>query len=846
MSESTISRAECENRTQNIHDLSLQLHLDLHRAAEGDDFFPVHATWKFSSEASSTHLDYLGKLSELWINGQRQDPHAAHSEGRIHLEDLRVGQVNEIEIQGLSRYSRTGQGLHRFHDGDDTYLYSHCEPSDARRIFPCFEQPDLKARVSLSISAPTTWRVFANANPLRQEDLDRGRRRTYFDSTPPLSSYLTAFAAGPYVGEQTTWHDQRSGNTIEVGVWCRHSMREHLDAEDFLTLTTGGLSWFCDLFDSAYPWQRYDSILVPEYNIGAMENPGLVTFTEKFIFRDDPTDAERAARANTVLHEMSHMWFGDYVTPQWWDDLWLKESFAEYMGSAASCATTQHTDAWVNFAGIRTAWAIEQDELSTTHPIAADIPDVDAARQNFDGITYAKGAAVLRQLVHFVGDDVFQEATRNYFRDHAYGTATFADFIHHLSEASGKDLGQWVYLWLQTTGVDQLTTTCEGSSVVIHNHGTPPRTHRLDLSVFHNYKGILQPLHRVDVELNGSETRIDTGLDSEQLEQSLLVVNDQAYSYCLAQPRAQDLALLDQSLSTIEDDLTRTVLWQQLWNLVRQGLLAPRHYVNMVSVHAWAERNATTLSTIVDNTRIAVEKYLAGEHQDKARRILARNLRDLLSEAVPGSDSQRIFLTGYISALGAVDAEDSPARLRALLDPAVLPDLARGPKLRWDIVCALRSLGVFGEAELAEEVQRDNTLNGKVRHLQATYCEPGRRKELLSRLTEPGELSNDELRAGLAAWNMPGAAAAEERTRVLGVENYLNHVSTWWETHPMEMANFIVRGLYPAEDQDGVAKVDQWLKTHPDIPRALQRALVESTDRARRAVMIQHAYPEGE
>ncbi|MCF4006538.1 aminopeptidase N [Corynebacterium uropygiale] len=838
MSESTITRQTCRERSRVVRDPHVDLALDVSRAGSGAETLSVEATWTFRSEATQTHLDYLGEVLSIQINGVERDPEACASEGIIRIDGLEPGEQARVKILGASRYSRTGQGLHRFVDGEDTYLYSHCEPSDARRIFPCFEQPDIKSRVRVSLVVPSGWKAFSLGNPEKEEELDGGRRRVTFSLTPPVSSYLTAFAAGPYVGESTTWTDPRTGVTHDVGVWCRKAMREFLDAEDFLAMTTRGLSWFCDLFDSPFPWLRYDSILVPEYNLGAMENPGLVTFAEKYIFRDQPTDAERAARANTLLHEMSHMWFGDEVTPEWWDDLWLKESFAEYMGAAASVATTAHTDAWVNFAGRRTAWAIEQDELPTTHPIAADIPDVDAARQNFDGITYAKGAAVLRQLVHFVGEDVFTDATRRYFRAHAYETATFQDYIAELSAASGRDLSEWVCLWLQTSGVDMISVEREGSCLRLRTLERPARPHRVDIGLFEVKGGVLSRRATLDVELHGEENSVDTGLPPEELAELLVLVNDHAHSYCLASLDARSLSLIDQYLSTLDDALSRTVIWQQLWNLVRRGELPPEHFVNLVSIHAWAERNATTLGTILDQAEQCVEHYTPAAQRPKARRRLATNLQSLLTDAEAGSDEQRILLGAAIRAWGAADDKDSGPTLRSYLHSEVLPGLELGPTLRWNILCALRSLGLMGEEELAEEHARDNTLTGAVRFFEATYSAPGRRAALLEKLLTPGELSNDEVRAGLAAWNRPGEAAGKERAELLGVETYLDSVEEWWAKYPMEMSTRLIAGLIPAADLEGAEAIQRWLEERPDLPGGLRRTLVESADRVRRAAEI--------
>ena len=388
-----LTRYDATFRSDSLQIDSYELELDLGEATTSPTF-PVEVGVKLTSKSEQIFLDYLGESVEsVTING---NPVPWEQKGGRIVLDVPAGLVGRpiaLHVRAHSRYSRSGQGLHRFTDPQDgnTYLYSHSEPSDARRIFPCFDQPDLKAQCTVRMTVPQGWVALSNQPETTREAGAHGDTVT-FRATPPVSTYLMAFAAGPYVAQRDTWCSPDGKREIELGVWSRASMAEHVDSE-ILEVTKQGLDFFDKNFDFPYPWTKYDSIFVPEYNLGAMENPGLVTFTEAYIFRSPATDAQHAHRANTILHEMSHMWFGDLVTPLWWDDLWLKESFAEFMGADASLHATRFTDAWADFAGTRKNWAYVQDQLPTTHPIKAEIPDVDAARQNFDGITYTKGAA---------------------------------------------------------------------------------------------------------------------------------------------------------------------------------------------------------------------------------------------------------------------------------------------------------------------------------------------------------------------------------------------------------------------------------------------------------------------
>ena len=441
----TLTFQEATARTAALTLHAYRVHLDVTHAPSDAATFIARTEVDLTTREAETFLDYLGEdVTAVSIDGEEQPVDFDGS--RVHLTGLPTDTRITVSVEGRSLYSRTGQGLHRFTDTADgnTYLYSHLEPSDARCIFPCFDQPDLKAPFEFTVTAPGEWTVLSNQPPAEQpavaHDSAADTQTVRFQPTPLLSTYLTAVAAGPYIAKHRTWRAPNDPErTIELTALARTSMADYLD-DEILEITAQGLDYFDEHFGYPYPWGKYDSIFVPEYNLGAMENPGLVTFTENYLFRSQATRAQHAGRTNTILHEMSHMWFGDLVTPHWWDDLWLKESFAEFMGADSSAHATAYTEAWTNFAAQRKNWAYLQDQLPTTHPIKAEIPDVDAARQNFDGITYAKGAAVLKQLVHFVGRDNFYAGARDYFQAHAFATATFDDLLDALRHHTDRDV----------------------------------------------------------------------------------------------------------------------------------------------------------------------------------------------------------------------------------------------------------------------------------------------------------------------------------------------------------------------------------------------------------------------
>ncbi|WP_181272749.1 aminopeptidase N [Brevibacterium oceani] len=472
-----LTRNEAQSRTQLLKVKTYTVHIDVSNAETEDETYFSRTVVDFKARsAGSTFIDLIAdSVSLVEINGESLNPAEVFDGARVSFA-VRDGK-NTLTIEARARYSTSGEGLHRFADPADgkVYLYTQYEPTDARRVFANFDQPDLKAKFVFSVTAPAHFQVLSNREETGQEPAvatadpaahgagassaaGAAAVTHHFAPTLKQSSYITCITAGPYEGATETWTDPNTGEVVRLGAWTRASLVDHLDADDIFSVTKAGLDFFTAEFDHPYPWGKYDQIFVPEYNLGAMENPGLVTFTDSLIFRDKVTDAQYESRANVILHEMAHMWFGDLVTMKWWDDLWLKESFADYMGGLALAEATRFTDGWVTFALRRKAWAYTQDLYPTTHPIVADIPDVEAAKLNFDGITYAKGASVLKQLVAFVGREAFFAGSRLYFKRFEYGNTELADFLECLAEAApDRDIANWAGAWLGTSGVSELT-----------------------------------------------------------------------------------------------------------------------------------------------------------------------------------------------------------------------------------------------------------------------------------------------------------------------------------------------------------------------------------------------------
>ena len=835
MTTANLTHAEASARSAALRLSTYELHLDVTSAPTDADSYEVTSRITFTTTEHETFVDYLGKaVHAVRINGEEVEN--TFDGGRIYLRDLPVGEELTVEITGSSYYSRTGQGLHRMHDqaDDTTYLYSHLEPSDARRIFPCFDQPDLKASYEVHLTGPEGWQLLSNQPEVSREKTEGGEV-AHFAPTPLLSTYLTAFSAGPYVEKHSTWTAPDGSLSVELRAFARASMAEYLD-DEILQVTAQGMDFFHNNFGYPYPWGKYDSIFVPEYNLGAMENPGLVTFTEHYLFRSAATRAQHAGRTNTILHEMSHMWFGDLVTPQWWDDLWLKESFAEFMGADSSAHATEYTEAWVNFAGQRKNWAYLQDQLPTTHPIKAEIPDVDAARQNFDGITYAKGAAVLKQLVHYVGRENFYAGARDYFQEHAFAAATFEDLLKALKKHTDRDLDAWSTAWLRTWGPDTLTPELHADGDRIHELAIAveaedtTRPHRLNVALFDNS---LKKYATLDVDLEGERTILDeaSGLQAP----ALLLLNDGDHTYAKVRFDETSLKTIRARLSEVPDELSRAVIWTSLWNLTRDGEWPVRSYLDTVLNHAPAESNPTLLTTAFANVRYAIDHFVGEDVREEIRADYAERLWEVLQKAPGGSDAQLTIARAAIQAFAATPEESGTQRLRALYDGS-LDGLALDPDIRWAILRALAARDAISAEELEAEKERDNTLTGAAAYLGASHAFPSAelKREVFDLVRTPGTYSNAEVDSLLAAFNAPRSAHLTEAF----AQEYFDSLAKLWTEHPIEIANRLVRGLYPDLAMADAA-TSEFLGS--ERPRALRRVLLECQDALRRARRVRAA-----
>ncbi|MBQ7806504.1 aminopeptidase N, partial [Rhodococcus sp. (in: high G+C Gram-positive bacteria)] len=702
-----------------------------------------------------------------------------------------------------------------------TYLYTQYEPADARRVFACFEQPDLKAPFTFEVTAPDGWEVLSNQPATQTLSVD-GAQRVTFAPTLPISTYITAIAAGPYHRVASSW--SRGELTVELGALCRASLAPHLDADNVFDITRQGLDFYAEYFDYPYPFGKYDQIFVPEYNLGAMENPGLVTFTEAYVFRGSATDEQHQRRANTILHEMAHMWFGDLVTMVWWDDLWLKESFADFMGSLVSAEATRFTDAWVAFAIKRKAWAYLQDQLPTTHPIVADIVDLEAAKLNFDGITYAKGASVLKQLVAFVGRDAFFEAARRYFKAHAYGNTTLVDLLDVLTETSGRDVREWARIWLQTTGVS--TLSLDGTHLV----QTDPRPHRLAVGIYdYNESGDLVRTERVELDITESRTSVDLPPGA------LTLLNDEDLTYAKVRLDAESLSTVEASLDRVSDPLARGVIWSSLWNSVRDAQLSVFRYLDMVERFAPAETDLAILSSILTDAQYAVLHYVPKSLRPNVSAGWLETTWKAVFEAEPESGRQLAWARALSAAAAVNDARAD--EVRSILD-GTCPGpvgLALDPDLRWAVWIALSATGHASVSDFDGELSKDSTSAGRTAYVRAAASIPDAETKAAAwaSATTDGSLSNDRLDATIA-----GFRSGTDPSLIEGyAAEYFSSLGKWWSERSIEIARRLVNGLFPAAED--TSAVDSWIQANAEAPASLRRLVLERRDHLARDLRAQ-------
>ncbi|MCF6526011.1 aminopeptidase N [Streptomyces sp. JJ36] len=818
--------------------------------ADGVRTFRSTTTIRFrcAEPGAATFVDLVApEVLSATLNGRPLNPDTDFDGSRLALPGLAA--ENELTVDARCAYSRTGEGLHHFLDPEDgeAYLYTQYEPADARRVFATFEQPDLKAPFTFTVTAPAHWTVLSNAaQDGAEESLADGAAVWRFRPTQPISTYITAVVAGPY--HHVTDHYRRTlpdGGTLEIplGALCRKGLAKHFDADDVFRITKQGLDFFHDHFDFPYPFGKYDQAFVPEYNLGAMENPGCVTFREEFVFRGKVTEASYEGRANVILHEMAHMWFGDLVTMEWWDDLWLKESFADFMGALSLVESTRFRDGWITFANRRKSWAYRADQLPSTHPVTADIRDLEDAKLNFDGITYAKGASVLKQLVAYVGRDAFLEGARRYFQRHAWGNTRLEDLLSVLAETSGRDMAEWSRAWLQTAGVNALTPEARYGAdgrlaelaVVQEAPAEHPvlRPHRIAVGLYRrDGSGALTRYARAETDVRGARTVVPELAGAERPE--LILLNDEDLTYCKIRLDDGSLATLRAHLGAMTDPLARALCWSALWNLTRDALLPARDFLALVLRFAGDESDVGVLQMLHAWARSALVHYTAPGHREEAGRLLGEGALRLLRAAEPGSGHQLAWARFFAA---VADGEEELRLLEGLLAGTErIEGLEVDQELRWALLEPLAAHGRAGAPELAAELDRDDTASGKRHQVRCLAARPSAevKERAWESVVESDRLSNALVDATLAGFAQPG----QRQLTAPFAPRYFEVIEGVWKARSIEIAMSVVRGLFPAfqSDRATLDATDAWLAEHPDAPPALRRLVLEARDDLARAL----------
>ena len=839
-----LTRVEAHERSSLITVHSYKVELDL---SGTEDTFWSGTDVHFSANraGSSTFIDAItAKVHRVVLNGQELDVNKVNDGVRIQLNHLQ--EENHLRVESEAIYMNTGEGLHRFIDPADgqTYLYSQFEVPDSRRVFAVFEQPDLKATFEFVVTAPEAWKVISNQPAASVSNVGSKKNKWVFEPTPRISSYITALVAGPY-------HEVRSelvntaGRTIPLGVFCRQSMAQYLEADYMFEKTRQGFEFFETQFGVEYPFAKYDQLFVPEFNAGAMENAGAVTFTERYVFRSQPADALRERRVITVLHELAHMWFGDLVTMKWWNDLWLNESFAEYAAELAVAEATEWTNVWATFCSKEKSWAYRQDQLPSTHPIVAPINDLHDVQVNFDGITYAKGASALKQLVAFVGQEPFMRGLGQYFRKHAYQNTELNDLLVELEDASGRDLTNWSKLWLETAGVNTLapalTVDSEGTILgfAITQSAAPDyptiRPHSLRVGFYDWQDGQLVRTHQVATEIDSTLAQVPELVGLKR--PALILLNDDDLTYAKIRFDAQSWQVALASLSKVTDPLARAQIWLSIWNAARDGVVAPRKFIDAVLDHIATEDQSMLVSTMLGYLYSFTFQYTARSKRANTIDAVADKLWQLLNQAAPASDMQLQLMQYYPKFARTVNHQEN---LRGILDgKLILAGLDLGSDLRWHLLIGLASGGNLTVAQIDEELAKDNTANGLAASAaaKAASSDPVAKAESWETMLDTEEYSN----AQCASASLDFGRALTLQPLEPYVERYFADAQKIWETKTYKIAEYLLERLYPINlaNKELAVATKRYLERHPKMDRAMRRMIVENLSTLERALAAQ-------
>jgi aminopeptidase N len=841
-----LTRDEARTRAAMLEVTSTRVHLDLDR---GDTDFASRSELRFEvRSAGATFVDCTAReVQRVTLDGDDLDLAEVVRPTRIELPPLDTG-AHHLVVEATMAYQHEGKGLHRFVDPSDdrVYLHSQFEPFDAHLVYACFDQPDLKSTFTVSVDAPAEWVVVSNG-PVTDRPDEGAAGRWSFETTPPISSYITAVIAGAYTSRHERY-ERPDGTGIDLGFHVRRSLASHLDVDELAEVTRQGFGYFERVFGQPYPFgDKYDQLFVPEFSAGAMENPGAVTFTETYVFRSKVTDAVRERRAETILHEMAHMWFGDLVTMRWWDDLWLNESFATFMSVLAQAEATRWPNAWVTFLDAEKTWAKMQDQLPSTHPVADEMPDVESVHQNFDGITYAKGASVLRQLVAWVGQEEFLAGLRGYFDKHAWGNTELTDFLAALESTSGRDLAAWRDEWLLTTGVNAMRPevaladdgTYERVEIVQdapaptwagqHGFAVPRpvhRRHRVAVGVYRSRDGALVRDQRIELDVTGERTEV-TELAGVPAGEVLLVNDDDlTYTKVALDPVGTDVVTRD--LAAFTEPLARALVWSGTWDMVRDGQLPASRFVELVVRNVTSETEIGVVQRLLLRAAGAAERYASPAHRASLLAELARHARSALDDAAPGSDHQLALVRHWASSARG-DAAQRRDVQRLLEGELTIEGLALDTDLRWHLVTALARAGAIDDGRIDAELARDDTDLGRRHAATARAAQPlaAAKEAAWSRLLDDTSLSHTMSRQLWAGFSQ----LDQEDVLAPFVDRYFSALEDVWESRSLDWAIEFSAGTFPhhAAGPELLDRLDTHLE-RGDLPKPLRRVLVEQRD----------------
>ncbi|MFI1090853.1 aminopeptidase N [Streptomyces sp. NPDC020917] len=848
MAGTNLTREEAQERARLLSVDAYAIELDLSGAQDGGTFRSVTTVTFEAREAGSTFIDLIAPtVREVVLNGTALDPAEVFEDSRIALRDLPAGR-SELRVVADCAYTNTGEGLHRFVDPVDkqAYLYTQFEVADARRVFASFEQPDLKGTFAFTVKAPEGWAVISNS-PTPEPTADGV---WVFEPTPRISTYITALIAGPYTAVHSIW--EGDGRSVPLGIYCRPSLAEHLDADEIFAVTRQGFDWFEEKFDYAYPFAKYDQLFVPEFNAGAMENAGAVTIRDQYVFRSKVTDAAYEVRAETILHELAHMWFGDLVTMEWWNDLWLNESFATYTSIAcqAHAPGSKWPHAWTSFANSMKTWAYRQDQLPSTHPIMAEINDLADVLVNFDGITYAKGASVLKQLVAYVGMDEFFAGVQAYFKRHAWGNTRLSDLLGALEETSGRDLKTWSKAWLETAGINvlrpEITVDADGvltSFAVRQEAPALPagakgqavlRPHRIAIGAYDLQDGRLVRTRRVELDVDGELTSVPelTGVRRP----AVILLNDDDLSYAKVRMDEQSLATVRDHLGDFTESLPRALVWASAWDMTRDGELATHDYLELVLHGIGKESDIGVVQSLHRQVKLALDLYADPARREAALTRWTEAALEHLTAAAPGSDHQLAWARAFAASARTPEQLDV---LQGLLDGSrTFEGLQIDTDLRWALLARLAATGRAGEDAIDAELVRDPTSAGEEHAAAVRAARPTaeNKAEVWASVVE-----NDKLPNAVQEAVIGGFVQADQRELLAPyTERYFAALKDVWESRSHEMAQQIVVGLYPSlhVSQATLDATDAWLAEQDPVP-ALRRLVTEARAGVERALKAQ-------